>query len=270
MKFIYTTDLHGDMKKYQDVLKFAEEHDIKLIHLGADLLPKGSGILGLQKKFVKGFLKNFYAECERKEIKLLAFFGNDDIYTRKKYFRKYAALLDEEPQEYEECTFKAYGYVPDVPFGLKQACKTDYPGWKLQEEYFQPDTDVDETGFVPIEDIDQFFAGRGTIEDDLKGISADQKTIMAIHCPPQGLSLDVCQNGRRVGSKAVTDWIEREQPLIVLSGHIHESFKASGMWRGLIGRTLVIQPGQKDPNRGTNLVYVELTKNDVDAYIVEV
>lgn len=267
MKFIYTTDLHGDIKKYQDVLRFAEEQEVKLIHLGADLLPKGSGILGLQKKFVNGFLQSFYSECRGKGIEVMAFFGNDDIYTRKKYFRKYADLLDEKTQTFEGYEFKAYGFVPDVPFGLKQACKIDHPGWKLEETYFQTPTDVNENGFFPIGDVEGFFADRGTIEGDLKGITADTKTIMAIHTPPMGLGLDVCHGNRQVGSKAVTDWVEREKPAVLLSGHIHESYKVSGMWRGLIGSTLVIQPGQMEDK--TNLVLVEVGR-DVDAHLVEI
>lgn len=211
MKFVYTTDLHGDIKKYQDVLRFAEDQGIKLIHLGADLLPKGPGLLKIQKKFVKGFLQNFYAECRDKGIKVLGFFGNDDLYNRKHYFRDFAELLDEKPQEYEGYTFKAYGYVPDLPFGLKQACKNDHPGWALKENYYTSRiSGVDEQrGVYDIEDLDKYFAERGTIEEDLKDITADSKTIMAIHCPPQGLDLDVCRDGHRVGSKAVSDWIER-------------------------------------------------------------
>lgn len=128
IKFLYTTDLHGDIDKYRKLLDLAIEHDIDLIHLGADLLPKGSGILKAQKNFVKGYLKSFYIECRDKGINVLAFFGNDDLYTRKKYFRKYAELLDEVPYEQNGYTFKAYGYVPDYRFALKSACKIDHHG----------------------------------------------------------------------------------------------------------------------------------------------
>ena len=86
MKFIYATDLHGSIPKYEDILKFAIEQDIHLIHLGADLLPKGSNLLGIQKDFVNIFLKEFYKLAKENNIDVLAFFGNDDIYTRKKYF----------------------------------------------------------------------------------------------------------------------------------------------------------------------------------------
>lgn len=61
--------------------------------------------------------------------------------------------------------------------------------------------------------------------------------IAVIHEPPQNTRLDVV-GGRHVGSPSVRAFIERAQPALCISGHIHES-------RGedLIGRTLVVNPG---------------------------
>ena len=132
LKFIYTTDLHGSIPMYETILDRALKENIKLIHLGADILPKGSGILEIQKKFVNGYLKSWYAKCLEKGIQVLAFFGNDDIYTRKKYFKKYGALLDETSVSIEGYEFKAYPYVQDYPFGLKTACKWD--SWTLMKK----------------------------------------------------------------------------------------------------------------------------------------
>ena len=224
LRFLYGTDFHGRVPKYEALLSFALEQKIPLIHLGSDLLPKGSDILKEQKKFVNGYLREFYDRCHDRDIEVLAFFGNDDVYTRKKYFRKYASLLDETPLEKNGHSFRAYPYVQDYPFGLKTACKLDHSGWECPEEYLGRPVDCSDQGFVTIENPEEYFLKKGTIEDDLKAIHLDSKTIMAIHQPPWGLGLDVCLGNRRVGSKAVYDWIEREQanlPL-VLCGHIHE------------------------------------------------
>ena len=244
LKFLYITDLHGDIPKYEKAYKACKEHDVKILHLGADLLPKGGGILHEQKRFINGYLKEFYRKCTEDGIQVLAFFGNDDLYTRKKYFRKYASLLDEAPVIIDGYTFSAYPYVLDYPFGLKSACKRDREGWKCPEPYLGRPIDVGDKGFEEITDIDSYFKAKGTIEDDLKALKGGPKAVVAIHCPPEGVNLDVCQDGRRVGSKAVYDFIEREQPLCVLSGHIHESPECSGEWKATIGKTLVIQPGQ--------------------------
>jgi Icc-related predicted phosphoesterase len=62
--------------------------------------------------------------------------------------------------------------------------------------------------------------------------------------PPKGLSLDVCYNEEKVGSHSVFEWIKREQPLLTLHGHIHESYDVTSVWKRNVGKTLVVQPGQ--------------------------
>jgi len=279
MKFVYATDLHGDENKYRVLLQYARKLDIKLIHLGADLLPKGSGLIDIQKKFVNGFLKRFYAECQAEGIKLLSFFGNDDLYTRKKYFQKYGDLLDEKPYEQDGYRFTAYGYVPDYPFGLKTACKWDSKGWRCPEAYIGRPVDVGPEGIIGINDIETYFAAKGTIEEDLKSMGGGPKSIVSIHCPPDGLGLDVVPPSndllasiflpeekpkeRRVGSAAVHEWIKREKPRLVLCGHIHESPEFAGVWKVQTGSTLVIQPGQK--RRRTVFVAIEIDDEHIHA-----
>ena len=58
------------------------------------------------------------------------------------------------------------------------------------------------------------------------------------HTPPFNTSLDIVTNGQHVGSKAVRDFIEKYQPDVCITGHIHE---AKGEDR--IGRTIIINPG---------------------------
>ena len=259
MKFLYATDLHGDSRKYDALLKYAQKHDVKYIHLGADILPKRSGLLKEQKKFIKGYFKKFFDRCAEHGIKVMTMFGNDDLYSRKKYFLEYGSLLDETPEVIDGFTFTGYPYVPDYPFGLVTACKYDHDGWQ-PEPYFGKKVDVDDKGFVDIPDPKTYFNYKGTIEEDLKEIHADDKTVMAIHCPPSNLGMDVCLNGKKVGSKAIYEWIEREQPRLVLCGHIHESRFMTGTWMSNIGNSIVIQPGQYGSS--TSAVLIELGEED--------
>jgi len=62
--------------------------------------------------------------------------------------------------------------------------------------------------------------------------------ILVSHTPPVKTKTDRLLNGRHVGSMAVRKFIEEKQPLLCVTGHIHES-------RGQdhIGRTLVLNPG---------------------------
>lgn len=267
IKFLYGTDFHGNIEKFETILSFAVSENINLIHLGADILPKGSGLLEIQKKFVNGYLKDFHKKCLEKGISILSFFGNDDIYSRKKYFKKYGTLLDEVPFQKDGYEFKAYPYVQDYPFSLKTSCKFDYRGWNCPDPYIGAPVDLDVNGGLKrIEDIKRYFDEKGTIEEDLNNIHASNKTIMAIHQPPYSVNLDVCYNNRRVGSKAVYDWIEREQPLLVLSGHIHENYEVIKTWYADIGKTRVIQPGQSKSK--TNFVVIEIDNNKINPMLV--
>ena len=269
MKFIYSTDLHGDIRKYDTVYETALEHEIDLIHLGADILPKGPAILKRQKTFIKGYLRDFYSRCKEKGITVLASFGNDDIPTRLPYFNQYAQVLDHRPYSKEGYRFIAYSFVPDYPFGLKCACKLDHPGWKFTETYSDEPVEVGSNGLYTIEDVQKYFKNKGTIEEDLQKVSADSNTIAAIHCPPQGLEMDLCENGHRVGSKAILDWIIRERPLLVLSGHIHEAPRFNGgIWKAVTGRTTVIQPGQETDK--TTLVIIEIKVKEIKAWRLSV
>jgi len=72
-------------------------------------------------------------------------------------------------------------------------------------------------------------------------------SIYVIHMPPSRLGLDVCANGSEVGSKAIHNFLERNQPLLSLHGHIHESPETSGKWRAKLGNALCIQPGRLTP-----------------------
>lgn len=239
LEFIYTTDLHGNIPAYESILKTAIDYDIKIIHLGADLLPKGPGIIEIQKKFIKSYLKDFYDRCKLNNIKVLAFFGNDDIYTRKKYFRDFGSLLDENSIKINEYNFKAYPFVQDYKFGLKTACKWDSKDWRCPDEYIHDPVDIDDKNqFNIINDTNKYFLSKGTIEQDLNNIETEDNTIIAIHQPPYGLSLDVCQDSRRVGSKAVYNWIEKTQPLLVLCGHIHENYNMTKIYKKIILITL--------------------------------
>ncbi len=62
--------------------------------------------------------------------------------------------------------------------------------------------------------------------------------VLVAHDPPYDTKADMLPDGRHVGSRAVREFIEREQPALCLTGHIHES-RASDR----IGNTVVVNPG---------------------------
>jgi len=62
--------------------------------------------------------------------------------------------------------------------------------------------------------------------------------ILVSHPPPVLTKTDRLVNGSHVGSMAVRTFIEEKQPLLCVTGHIHES-----KGQDYIGRTLVLNPG---------------------------
>ncbi len=64
------------------------------------------------------------------------------------------------------------------------------------------------------------------------------KCAVICHNPPYGTKLDRIMLGRHVGGKLIRQWIEKTQPDLFLTGHIHE---APGVDR--IGKTVLLNPG---------------------------
>jgi Icc-related predicted phosphoesterase len=62
--------------------------------------------------------------------------------------------------------------------------------------------------------------------------------ILVCHTPPLDTKTDRLPNGQAVGSKAVRNFIEKQQPDICITGHIHEAVAQDG-----IGKTKIVNPG---------------------------
>lgn len=86
-------------------------------------------------------------------------------------------------------------------------------------------------------------------------IKEPHKWIFLIHQPPLNTVADRLSADRHVGSKALREFIERVQPLIYFTGHIHE-----GKGKDQIGRTVIVNPG---PFRFGNFAIAEIQGDDV-------
>jgi uncharacterized protein len=76
------------------------------------------------------------------------------------------------------------------------------------------------------------------IEAGFDDVKECRRKIFCPHAPPMGTACDRLASGEHVGSTVIRTFIEREQPDLVLCGHIHES-------RGTdtIGAAQIINPG---------------------------
>ena len=74
------------------------------------------------------------------------------------------------------------------------------------------------------------------VVNDLK---PHDKLILITHAPPYGTTLDYLNNAGHVGNKSITEFIKKNQPILAISGHLHETSKA----KDTIGKTVLVNPG---------------------------
>ena len=113
-------------------------------------------------------------------------------------------------------------------------------------------------GYKTLDDWIGYARTLPTIEEELEKLPRSDdmsKAVYVIHMPPSGLGLDVCFDGRKVGSKSIHNFLQINKPRLSLHGHIHESPRVSGEWFGKLGNTLCIQPGQMG---GLSYVIIDL------------
>ncbi len=252
MKIIYVTDLHGNEAKYWRAFEAAKERGAQAVVNGGDMLSMEDDLHRSQREFIEGFLDGYFAAFEKAGITHLGLLGNDDLKIHDESFdavcSKYsrAANLAQKKVKLGEFEFIGMNWVVDYPFQLKDRCRRDTKDYVFQRQ-LGPGLMSNERGFETLPGWFSFAGTLPTIADELETLPKPKnlkKTIYVIHMPPAGLGLDVCWSGEQVGSKAITKFIDRTQPLLTLHGHIHESFAKSGVWNARVGDTVCVQPGQ--------------------------
>lgn len=252
MKILFTTDLHGNDAKYRRVLAAAEKHGAAAVVNGGDLLPLDGDLHSSQRDFIEGFLSGHFAEYAKAGIAWLGMLGNDDLKIHDVVFdavcRRHKGVFNLAQRRVEAGGFEFIGmnWVTDYPFRLKDRCRRDGPGYVFQEQFGSGLLSTPE-GFKELADWPAYAAKLPTMEQELAALPKPEnpsQTVYVIHMPPAGLGLDVISSGEKVGSQAVAGFIKETRPLLALHGHIHESPEISGVWKGTIGGTLCVQPGQ--------------------------
>ena len=79
-----------------------------------------------------------------------------------------------------------------------------------------------------------------------------EKLILVSHCPPRDTKIDCTSSGEHIGSMAVRKFVERNQPILVISGHVHE---AQGT--DTVGSTVVVNTG---PAKNGNFAIINIDK----------
>lgn len=271
MKIIFTTDLHGEISKYDRLLKTALDHKADVMINGGDMLPKTGNLFEEQNEFIRGYLESHFEQFNRAGIYYICYMGNDDLKVFDDLFEltcnkfPFIVNLAQRKFDIDEFEFIGMNWVVDYPFRLKDRCRMDTKDYEFQRQFG--------TGLLSVPDsfkeLDDWFATAKTlptIEEELNRLPKPNnisQSIYVIHMPPYRLGLDKCANGQEVGSRAVYNFLAEKQPKLSLHGHIHESPGKSGRWHAKIGNTTCIQPGQLAP---FTYVSIDLHTMEIDRH----
>jgi Icc-related predicted phosphoesterase len=272
-RWLFASDLHGRVDRYQKLLRAVREQRPEAVLLGGDLLPHAGlaapGGGDFLAEWLLPTLEELRSRLGSDYPRLLVVFGNDDP---RAALASLAAIESRGLAEHvhgrrvEVSGRVVYGYacVPPTPFRLKDWERYDVsrfvdPGGISPEEGVRT---------VPAEELDTKW---GTIASDLARLTADQdlaRVVFLFHAPPyrtaldraglDGRSVDHARLDVHVGSIAVRRFIEARQPLLTLHGHVHESARLTGSWRERIGRTVCLSAAHDGPE----LALVELDPDD--------
>jgi len=255
MSWFFTSDLHGQYALYEQLIALAATRRPRVIAIGGDLSPHAVGDDGIsqQRVFLQGFLVEFARRLhEATDTELLLMMGNDD------WLSNHDCLMEQDGSLWHVLHGRSLhiagvrvaglSWVPITPFGIK-----DWERWEDggDESPVRLDGWVSRAGKIAPHHFDP--ARRSpTIADALDEIAATSppaETVFVLHSPPLDTACDVTSGRIHVGSRAMRAFIERHQPPLVLSGHIHESPRVTSRYRDSIGHTVVVNPGQFGTSR---------------------
>lgn len=258
LKLLYTADLHGNSAFYKKLFTIARTRKAHAVVIGGDLLPKTGDFAGLieeQRRFIveelRPRLESFHHES--RDIPVFLMMGNDDFSINMHFLEKMESegllkLLHMRVHPLAEgLSIAGYGCVRPTPFSCKDWERYDDEQKILQPGPYKPVVSTLD-GLIDI-DEQEWFSSHPAMEEDLEQLarmSDPKKTLYVLHDPPYGTALDTLWNGQHIGSMAVRRFIEGHPPPLVLSGHIHESPKASGKITDRIGGTVCVNPGQTE------------------------
>jgi Icc-related predicted phosphoesterase len=255
-EWFFTSDLHGQGALYEQLLAHVAVRHPRAVVIGGDLGPHATGAEGVrhQRVFLEGFFVEFARRMREASAgsELLVLMGNDDWRDNLDCLERHEGALwrviHGRVVELDGVRVAGLSWVPITPFALK-----DWERWEDGEAETPPRLDgwVSRGGAV---EPHRFDPERRTPTiagalDELREATTPDTTLFVLHSPPRGTRCDVIGARAHVGSRAIRRFVERHQPPLVLSGHIHESPRVSSAWRDAIGRTVVVNPGQFGTSR---------------------
>ncbi len=254
-------------------MKAVLEDKPAFVVIAGDLLPHHDGFLAQRRIFPQ--LRDILGTLrDQVGARVLLYLSNDDAHFLEPLVDGLEAdglCVNMNQRVYREAglVFCGMNKVRDYPFGYKHYCVPDGDWVADPVQFCGEGLTFDEAGKqVAIPNLRQYLLAKShliELLDDLKSqlLPGEMaRSIWMVHQPPASLGMDICGNGRRVGSPALLRFIQENQPLLGCSGHIHESpHQPGGQWAARIGNTTWVQSGQVD----ARLHYVTLDLTDDNA-----
>ena len=273
-RLLLTADLHQHPAKWKLLVKATLQEKPDAVLIAGDILPKHGGF-GQQRHFFPRLRRLLTALRDQAGAQVLLYLSNDDGHFLEPLvdaLETEGLCINMNQRVYREngLVFCGMNKVRDFPFGYKHYCVPDEDWVEDPIQYCGEGITFDENGEqVAIPNLRQYLMAKRSLRERLEELKAQlepeeiRRSVWMVHQPPASLGMDICGDGRRVGSPALLRFIRENQPLLGCSGHIHESpHRPGGRWVAQIGNATWLQPGQVY----NHLHYV--TVDVTDAYAV--
>lgn len=206
----------------------------------------------LFNKYMKERLKRWLDSLEEKiprDVTFVMMPGNDDSFE-----------IDEMIKSYEDRVIYPLGKVINICLDYQMLSFE----WVNPTPWNTPREAPEEELWKKLEKIRDIYSGDW------------RKVILNFHCPPYCTKLDLAPKldknlkpvvflggivYENVGSKSIRRFIEENQPLLSLHGHIHESFATD-----YVGKTLAMNPGSEYSEGVLRGFLIDITKDGVDKW----
>lgn len=207
----------------------------------------------MQADFINDYFVQYLTELGG-ITKVYAIFGNDDFKSNYELLAgrniPNVTFLDNEVVQVpgQDLYVAGYPYVGVAPFLHKDWEKWDKVPSDMPHKVYRTDGYISADGVHGAVDLATRTA---TIGEDLNQLAAQsdpRNTIYVFHEAPYSTPLDMIASDNKyikddhlhIGSEAIREFIEREQPRATMHGHIHETYDESGDFKWTTGDSIAM------------------------------
>jgi Icc-related predicted phosphoesterase len=266
---ISVADIHGNKIQYEKLLRLVGERRISYVFLCGDILPKDGGswspdnkirTIAMQADFINSYFLDYLRRLGT-VTQVYAIFGNDDFRSNyhtveqahipNVHFLNNAVTSITLPDQV--LSVAGYPYIGLTPFQQKDWEKWDTIQGEMPYKIYRDHGFSSKSGVHYPVDFIHDPDRQSTLRDDLAHLSKlsdPKKTIYVFHEAPFDTPLDMIapdnpyiKDGQlHIGSTAIREFIDTQQPLLTMHGHIHETFQQSGTYTWTSGSSMSITP----------------------------